>query len=114
MIWLILPTLVYAFSSAPSRSCSEDASCVLVKDIVCGAIESVALGQDQAWSNLQAKQIQKMKEKRQECPKGPRPDHRDYEALCREGQCVAEKRTQKREQYIPPPPGAPSKQPAAR
>lgn len=104
MIWLLLPAMALAFSSAPKRDCTDDVGCVLVKDIICGNIESVALGQDEAWANLQAKQFETMKEEKHVCPEGDRPDHRDFQASCVNQECVAVKSPRREERYTPPPP----------
>ena len=93
MFWLLFPALALAFSSAPKRSCTDDVGCVLVKDLACGEIQAVSLGQDEAWAAFQAKQQEARKDKKQECVMPERPDHRDYAAVCQSGECVAVKRT---------------------
>jgi hypothetical protein len=87
-LWLLLllPGLALAFSSGPSRSCRIDPDCVLVQETSCGTIHAVALGQDKAWADWEAKDRARGD---RVCPEGPRPSHRNYDALCRSGQCEA-------------------------
>jgi hypothetical protein len=98
MVWLFFPVLAFAFSSGPKRTCTEDVGCVLVKETQCGEIFSVALGQDQAWADFQAKA------EKNACTQKERPDHRDYAAVCQAGECVAVKRPRPAPLYIPPAP----------
>lgn len=89
MIALFLPVLALAFSFAPSRSCKEDAYCVLVRETHCGEIGAVALGQDEAWAKWEAKQREKDVKAGKVCPAGERPDPRNFEARCLGGECSA-------------------------
>lgn len=89
VISLLLPALALAFSSAPSRSCKEDAYCVLVKETYCGGVSAIALGQDEAWAKWEAKLREKDTKAGRVCAAGERPDPRNFEARCLGGECAA-------------------------
>ncbi len=85
---VFFPLLALAFSGAPKRECKEDAYCVLVRETFCGKLSAVALGQDKAWADWEAKERAKAMAEKRVCETKDRMDPRRHEARCENGLCV--------------------------
>lgn len=85
---LLLPALALAFAKAPRKECVASPDCVLVKNTYCGDLQSIALGQDEAWAKWEKKLAAASKEQGQACAPGSRMDPRMFEAICDNGQCA--------------------------
>ncbi len=95
MIFLMLSVLAYAFSSAPTKECTSNAECVLVRDTYCKEILAIRIGQDEVWAKEEAKLRKKYEKEGRVCKAREQEDPRLLEAACVQNQCVVQTKIQK-------------------
>lgn len=61
-------SVAFAFSSAPTKVCSYDQECVLVRESHCSSIVSIRMGQEKKWVEWQKIERARAQARGDECP----------------------------------------------